>query len=125
MNKSLALLVLLSGSFLSNGFAVQREGFQPATVVSVDNRDSAEVFSYDIGIRLGCAVCRSRYDSAFDSLPSVFTVNRTIEVNVHKRVIEATIPAGHMVRMSIGGRNFLKDQSCAVGSWHSRCRAAA
>ena len=47
----------------------------------------AEVYSYDIGIRLGYTIYRTRYDTAFDYLPSVFTPNHSIEVIPHKSVI--------------------------------------
>jgi hypothetical protein len=124
MKKSLLLLAFALVVAASMQAATKR-GFQSATVVSVDSYDSpsntnyagsnpsdaplqsAVVYSYDIGIRLGCTVYRARYDSAFDSLPEVFSVNHKVEVNLHKRVIEVSLPGNHDVQMGIGGRKSL------------------
>ena len=137
MKQILMLFVFVAGALLPSAYAAkshQFKGFQPATVVSIDRHEtesnsnyagsnpsdaplqSAEVYSYDIGIRLGCTVYRARYDSAFESLPSVFTVNHPIEVNLHKRVLEVSLPGNHAVRMGIGSRIMIKEASCSMGS---------
>jgi hypothetical protein len=137
MKQILILFVFVSGTFLPSAYAAKSNGyhgFQPATVVSIDRHEtepnsnyagsnpsdaplqSAEVYSYDIGIRLGCTVYRARYDSAFESLPTVFSVNHPIEVNLHKRVIEVSLPGNHAVRMDIGSRSMLTEASCRAGS---------
>jgi uncharacterized protein involved in exopolysaccharide biosynthesis len=86
MRKNLMLLVLASGVLLASAHAATKQEYQSATVVSVESRETpsnyagsnpsdaplqSEVYSYDIGIRLGCTVYRTRYESAFDYLPSV------------------------------------------------------
>jgi hypothetical protein len=135
--KRVVTLLFVAGAFIASAYAAKSNGyhgFQPATVVSIDRHEtesnsnyagsnpsdaplqSAEVYSYDIGIRLGCTVYRARYDSAFESLPSVFTVNHPIEVNLHKRVIEVNLAGNHAVRMGIGSRSTLKEASCSAGS---------
>ncbi len=137
MKTFLTLFALVCSALMASAFAAKNpgyRGYQPATVVSVDSHEtepnsnyagsnpsdaplqSAQVYSYDIGIRLGCTVYRSRYDSAFESLPSVFTVNHPIEVNLHKRVLEVSLPGNHAVRMGIRSRRMLKEASCSTGS---------
>jgi hypothetical protein len=131
MKKSLVLFVFVSGVLLASMHANTKPGYQSATVVSVETHETpsnsnyagsnpsdaplqSEVYSYDIGVRLGCTVYRTRYDSAFDYLPSVFALNHPIEVNIRKRVIEVSLPGDRTVRMSIDGRRSVKDESCTV-----------
>ena len=127
MKKNLVSLVLVSGVLLASAHAATKQEYQSATVVSVESHETpsnyagsnpsdaplqSEVHSYDIGIRLGCTVYRTRYESAFDYLPSVFAVNHPIEVNPHKRVMYVSLPGDRAVRMPIGGRSAVKDTSC-------------
>jgi len=127
MKKNLMLFVLASGVLLASAHAATKQEYQSATVVSVESHETpsnyagsnpsdaplqSEVYSYDIDIRMGCTVYRTRYDSAFDYLPSVFAANRPIEVNPHKRVMYVSLPRDREVRMAIGGRSGVKDTSC-------------
>ena len=129
MKKNLMLFVLASGVLLASAHAAAKQEYQSATVVSVESHETpsnyagsnpsdaplqSEVYSYDIGIRLGCTVYRTRYDSAFDYLPSVFAPNHPIEVNAHKRVVYVSFPGDRTVRMAIGSRSGVKDTSCAA-----------
>jgi hypothetical protein len=131
MKKSLMLFVFVSGVLLASMHATTKPGYQSATVVSVETHDTpsnsnyagsnpsdaplqSEVYSYDVGIRVGCTVYRTRYDSAFDYLPSVFAPNHPIEVSLRKRVIEVSLPGDRTVRMGIDGRRNVKDESCMV-----------
>ncbi len=129
LKKSFTLLALVSGVLLASMHATTKAGYQTATVISVQSRETppnlnytgsnpsdaplqAQVYSYDVGIRLGCTVYRTRYDSAFDYLPSVFAPNHSIEVNLGKRVIEVSLPGDRTVRMGIDSRHNVKDASC-------------
>jgi hypothetical protein len=129
MKKSLMLFVVVSGGLLASMHATTKQGYQSATVVSVETHETpsnyagsnpsdaplqAEVYSYDIGIRVGCTVYRTHYDSAFDYLPSVFAPHHPIEVNLRKRVMEVSLPGDRTVRMGIDGRRNVKDESCVV-----------
>jgi hypothetical protein len=131
MKKNLMSLVLVSGALLASVQAATKQEYQSATVVSVESRETpsnyagsnpsdaplqSEVYSYDISIRLGCTVYRTRYDSAFDYPPSVFAPNHPIEVNLHKRVMYVSLPGDREVRMGIGSRRSLKDASCMGSS---------
>lgn len=127
MKRNLMSLILASGVLLARAHAATKQEYQSATVVSVESHEipsnyagsnpsdaplQSEVYSYDIGIRLGCTIYRTRYDSAFDYLPSVFAANHPVEVKPQKRVMYASLPGGRTVRMAIGSRSGVKDTSC-------------
>jgi hypothetical protein len=129
MKQGLMLSILIGGVLLTSVFAVNKqENYQPATVVSVASLETpsnnfagsnpsdapmqSEVYSYDIGIRLGCTVYRTRYDSAFDYLPAVFSLNHPIQVNLRRHVLHVNLPGDREVRMGIYGHSDVKDQSC-------------
>jgi hypothetical protein len=108
------------------------EGYQTATVVSVDKHvepsnyvgDSpsdaplqAEDYSYDIGIRLACDVFVGRYQSATDYLPSAFARNHTVDVRLQKHVMYVSLPDDDReVKMGIVGHRRMKEQSCEANS---------
>jgi hypothetical protein len=129
MKKNLMSLVLASGVLLASAHAATKQEYQSATVVSVESHEipsnyagsnpsdaplQSEVYSYDISIRLGCTVYRTRYESAFDYLPSIFAANHPVEVNPHNRVMYVSLPGDRAVRMAIGGRRGVKDTSCVA-----------
>jgi hypothetical protein len=127
MKKNLMSLVFASGVLLASAHAATKQEYQSATVVSVESHETpsnyagsnpsdaplqSEVYSYDIGIRLGCTVYRTRYESAFDYLPSVFAANHSVEVKPQKHVMYVSLPGDRAVRMAIGSRSGVKDTSC-------------
>jgi uncharacterized protein involved in exopolysaccharide biosynthesis len=129
MKKTFVLFAVISCVLLVSMHATTKPEYQPATVVSVENHETPSnyagsnpsdaplqsvVYSYDIGIRLGCTVYRTRYDSAFDYLPSVFAPNHAVEVNLRKRVMDVSLPGDRTLRMGIDGRRSVKDESCMV-----------
>ena len=129
MRKTLMSLVLAYGVLLASAHAATKQEYQSATVVSVESHETpsnyagsnpsdallqSDVYSYDIGIRLGCTVYRTRYESAFDYLPSVFAPNHPIEVNPHKRVMYVSLSGDRTIRMAIGSRSGDKDTSCVA-----------
>jgi hypothetical protein len=125
------LFALLCGALSVCTQAATRRQYQSATVVRVYERETpsnsvgenpsdaplqAEVYSYDIGIRLNCTIYTVRYDSAIDYLPPVFAPNNTVEVNPQKHVLYLSLAGNREVRMGIGGRSLVKDASCAVNN---------
>jgi hypothetical protein len=129
VKKNFVLFTVVSCVLLTSMWAATKAEHQPATVVSVQNRETpsnyagsnpsdaplqSEVYSYDIGIQVGCTIYRTRYDSAFDYLPSVFAPHHAVEVNLRKRVIEVSLPGNRTVRMGIDDRRNVKDESCMV-----------
>jgi hypothetical protein len=130
MKTSLFLYVLALGVLLPNLQAVTKQGYQSATVVSVESHETpstyagsnladaplqSEVYSYDIGIRLGCTLYRIGYDSMFDYPPPAFTPNRSIEVNPRKHVMYVHLPGDREVRLGIKARKTVSDGSCRTG----------
>jgi hypothetical protein len=53
---------------------------------------------------LGGTVYRTSYNSAFDDLPSVFTPNHPVQVNVKKQVMYVELPGDRAVEMAIESR---------------------
>jgi hypothetical protein len=110
---------------------VAEQGYEPATVVSVqryqspsnyggDNPTDAPLrpreYAYDIGIRLACNVYVGRYQSAINYLPSGFTPNQTVDVRLQKHILYVSLPGGDWdVKMGVVGRRRVKDESCAAG----------
>jgi hypothetical protein len=131
MKKCFILLVLTCSVLLAPAFAgnVQRN-YQSGTVVSVETHETpsnayagsnlsdapmqSEVFSYDIGILVGCTVYRTQYDSAIDYLPAVFAPHHPIQVNLRRHVLNVNVPSFREVRLPIYGRSAVKDQSCTA-----------
>lgn len=126
MKNSFVLFVIVSGALLTSMHAATKAGYQPATVVSVQSRAipsnyaggdpsdaplQPEVYSYDIGIRLGGTVYRITYDSAFDELPSVFATNHPVQVNLKRHVMYVELPGDRAVRMAIESRTGVKSVS--------------
>src|SRR5277367_1440379 len=99
MKKSLMLLALVFGvllAYLSAKTAPNVEqGYQTATVVSVDKYESpsnyvgdnpadaplqGRNYAYQIGIRLDCSVYVGLYQSATNYLPADFAPNKAVDV---------------------------------------------
>jgi hypothetical protein len=119
MKNNLLLLVIVSGVLSTSLNAATESGYQPATVVSVEshrtpsNNDGGDpsdaplqsvVNSYEIGIRLGSTVYRTSYDSAFEDLPSIFSPNHPVEVNLKGHVMYVELPGDRPVEMAIESR---------------------
>jgi hypothetical protein len=126
MKSILVLLAVLSAGVPVCARADTKSPYQSATVVSVDTHETpstyigtatdaplqAEVYSYDIGIRLNCTVYTVRYDSGLDTLPSEFTPNHEIEVSLQKRSMSIAFPGERSLKLGIAGRGRIKDTSC-------------
>lgn len=133
MNTILTLAIFAGMFPVVNAFAsLKPTEYQSGTVVSVESREAApsnyvgsnpsdapmqsEVYSYDIGIRVGCTVYRTEYDSVIDYLPAVFATNHPIQVNLRKHVMNVNIPGYREVRMPIDGHHRVNDQACTAGN---------
>jgi hypothetical protein len=121
-------IALTSGMLSASVHSATKPGYQSGTVVSVETHETpsnyagsnpsdaplqSEVYSYDIGIQLGCTVYRTRYDSAFDYLPAAFATDHPIEIKPGKHVLHVILPGDRDLRMGIDGRRAVKDTSCA------------
>jgi hypothetical protein len=131
MKNNIMLAVLVLGALLTNLHAATNPEYQPATVVSVESRAipsndagggptdaplQSEVYSYDIGIRLGDTVYMTAFDSAVDQLPSDLAANRQVQVNLKKRVIEVELSGDRTVEMPIESRTGVNDASRMAGN---------
>jgi len=133
MKNRFMLCVLAFVAAAASGLAAAKTGDQPATVVSVERHDNpssfdyagsnpsdgplqSENYSYDIRIRVGSAVYRTRYDSVLDYLPAVFATNRPIQVNLMKHVAYVTLPDDRAVRMTVESRRNVPDTSRQAGN---------
>ena len=136
MRKALIVSALGCGVLLisshSGAKQTTKDGYQTATVVSVEKHSStsnsvgdnptdaplqADDYSYDIGIRLECNVYVGRYESAIDYLPSVFAPNHAVDVRVQAHLIYVSLPSGDReVKMGIVGHRHLKEQECVANS---------
>ena len=125
--KKIPMLLL----FLSCGLvclsANTKTGTQPATVVSVENHETpsnyvgsnptdapleAQVYAYDIGLRLDCTTYALQYLSAIDYLPSVFSPGNTVNVEPQKHFMYVDVPGRGELRLEVRGRKQVKDNSC-------------
>ena len=122
MKTSVMLIVLMSGVLLGSVHAAAKTEDQPAIVVSVENQGprsnsnyagpldlplQPQIYSYDIGVRVGSTIYRTTYASAFDYLPAVFAPNHPIQVNLGDHVMYVTVPGDRAVRMAIESRSGL------------------
>lgn len=129
MRKTAILFGVVLSVLSASSQAATKTDYETATVVSVETYQSsshyagsnwsdaplrAEVYAFDIGIRAGCTLYRTRYESAFNYLPSVFAANGHIEINLKKRVLYVSAPGERALRMGIGSRRNVKDGSCAA-----------
>jgi hypothetical protein len=129
MKQVLLVTALFFTAMLASSQAEVKREYQPATVVSVETHETpsnyvgdnpmdapmqANVHSYDIGIRLNCAVYKVRYESMLDYLPSVFAPNHAIDVDLQKRVMDIALPGDRDVRLGIVYRSRAKDTTCVA-----------
>jgi hypothetical protein len=127
MKQVLIVTALFFTAMLSWARTGTKREYQPARVVSVETHETpsnyvgdnpmdapmqADVHSYDIGIRLNCAVYTVRYESALDYLPSVFAPNHAIDIDLRKRVMNIALPGDRSVRLGIVYRSRARDTTC-------------
>jgi hypothetical protein len=125
--KKVLILMLFFCVLLTCAQAEVKREYQSATVVSVETHETpsnyvgdnptdaplqADVHSYEIGIRLNCAVYTVRYESALDYLPAVFVLNHAIDIDLHKHVMDVALPGDRNVKLGIVYRAHAKDTAC-------------
>ena len=108
-----------------------------ATVLTVQERDnspstagsnpadaplSAEVHSYDITIRVACAVVTGHYDTEFDYMPSALVPNQSVPVRVGKHNLYFRLPGYGPFKVPIVRRKHDRNTACAAGTSSSRAR---
>jgi len=118
MKKISWLFVVVSG-LLTSMHAATNTGDQSATVVSVEIHSAQsdfanagsldlplqpEIHSYDIDIRVGSTVYRTRYESSLDYLPAAFTGNHPLQVNLKNHAMYVTLPGDRQTRLIVEGR---------------------
>ena len=129
MRENFRLFILVSGVLSASMHASTKSGYQSATVISVESHENpfnyaggnpsdaplrSQVYSYYIGIRLGCTIYQTRYDTAFEYLPTVFTPNHLVDIIPQRRVIYVRFPGDREVRMGVDSRSSVKGQPCVV-----------
>ena len=131
MKNRFLLSAIVSGALLTSMHASTDSGYQAATVVSVESHETRTnydggdpsdaplqptVNSYEIGIRLGETVYQTSYDSAFDGLPPVFTLNHTVQVDLKKHVMYVELPGDRAAKMAIESRAGVNSTSSMSGN---------
>jgi len=126
MKKILMLLLFLSCGLVCLS-AATKVGYRPATVVSVQNHETpsnyvgsnptdaplvAQVYAYDIGVRLDCTMYALQYLSAIDYLPAVFAPDHVVDVLAQKHFMYVEVPGRGEMRLEVRGHNQIKDTSC-------------
>jgi hypothetical protein len=126
MKTNLILFVLVPGVLMTCMHASTNTEYQSETVISVgrhaipSNSDDgdpsdaplqSQVYSYDIGIRIGGTVYRTSYVSAFDDLPTVFIANHSVQVNLKRHILYVELPGERAVQMAIESRSGVKSVS--------------
>jgi hypothetical protein len=65
---------------------------------------------------LGETVYQTSYDSAFDGLPSIFTLNHTVQVDLKKHVMYVELPGDRAVKMAIESSAGVNNPSSLSGN---------
>jgi hypothetical protein len=106
----------------------QPQGYQTATVVSVEQLDltpqfvganpsdapsEPEEFAYNIGLKLNCTVYTGRYESATDYLPIWFKPDHNVDVRLDKHWIYVSLPSDREVKLGIVNHRAVHDETCA------------
>ncbi len=117
MKRVLALCVLVSSALLATVHATNNPDYQNATVVSVESNSAtpveaatsdaplrADLYTYNIGIRLGHVVYQAAYNSAFADVSPVFADNQSVQVDLHNNIMYVTLPGNRTIPMAIENR---------------------
>ena len=117
MKRAFALCVLVSSALLTTVHAANNSDYQNATVVSVESNSAAPVeaptsdaplradlYTYNIGIRLGNVVYQTTYSSAFADVSPVFASNQSVQVDLQHNIMYGTLPSNRTIPMAIENR---------------------
>jgi hypothetical protein len=61
----------------------------------------ADVYLYDVSLKVDCAIYVVRYQSSFDQAPPIFAPDRHLDVRLGKHVLYATMPGGEDTKLAI------------------------
>ena len=124
--KNAAISCILS--FVACAYAQNRQSLTQATVLRVKKRDNyksapgtnpadapltAEVYSYDISVRVKCTVLSGVYESSFNYLPSAVAADQTIPVRVGKHRMHFNVPGYGELAVPIAKRSRDRSSTCA------------
>jgi hypothetical protein len=105
---------MLAGSTQATVLSVRKH--QSGTPVVGDNPSDAplrsEIYSYDIFVRVKCAVLSGHYESAYDYLPSAFAVDHRLPVRVEKHDMLFDVPGYGELKVPIIKRKQEHNASC-------------
>jgi hypothetical protein len=117
MKRAFALCVLVLSALLATVHATNNGEYQSATVVSVESNSTtpveaatsdaplhADLYTYNIGIRLGNVVYQATYDSAFADVSPVFAANQPVQVDLQHNTMYVTLPGNRTIPMAIENR---------------------
>jgi hypothetical protein len=117
MKRVFALCVLVSSALLTTVHATNNPDYQNATVVSVESNSAAPVeaatsdaplradlYTYNIGIRLGNVVYQATYNSAFADVSPVFATSQPLQVDMQHNMMYVALPGNRMIPMAIENR---------------------
>ncbi len=118
MKRAFAMCVLVSSALLTTVHATNNLNYQNATVVSVESNPPAPVeaatsdaplradlYSYNIGIRLGNVVYQGTYNSGFADVSPVFATNQSVQVDLQHNIMYVTLPGNRTIPMAIENRS--------------------
>jgi hypothetical protein len=64
----------------------------------------ADLYTYNIGIRLGNVVYQAAYNSAFADVSPVFANNQSVQVDLQHNIVYVTLPGNRTIPMAIENR---------------------
>jgi len=125
---SAMVLLLLAVPVLNASHTARSNGFQPATITSVqmqevteppysggDNPSDAplqsQYYAYNVGVKTACATYVTRYESPYDYLPEAFRANHQMPMRVEKRALDFDLGYREM-QMNIIRHKTDKDANC-------------
>lgn len=104
--------------------------YYPGTVLSVHQHEAQSnyvggsatdaplqpsVYAYDVALRVKCGTYVGRYQTPYNSLPSVLTPNSEVDVRLQKHVMYVDVPGSREYRMSIVDRPRGQPSGCEQG----------
>jgi hypothetical protein len=111
------------------------ESHRSATVIGVQKHEAgspwvgsngtdapvrADVYLYDVSLKVDCAIYVVRYQSSFDQPPPMFAPDRRVNVRVEKHAVYATMPGGEATKMAIIKRGTDSEVPCGGRSARSQ-----
>jgi len=88
------------------GTVVHVDKYEPQQVVAGQNPSDApladpETFAYDVAVHVNCGTYVGRYQSWYDYVPSVFAVDRKIQLRLTRSAMYVNVPNEKEIELSI------------------------